>query len=131
MKTIFISLLLATLCLVHHPLSARSISPFTSHPSLTTTKILHFDGRIQDEKVLLSWTVGENERTGMFELQRSTDGKNFTTAALVFGTDKEDVDSYKFYEKTKSKKVSYRLKIIYKDHTVAFSQVIDVKSPAK
>ena len=64
----------------------------------------------------------------MFELQRTTDGKNFTTAALVFGTDKNDTDSYEFYEKAKSKKAAYRLKIIYKDQSVEFSPVIHINS---
>ena len=134
MKTVFFSLLLATLCLGSHSSIARQIAPFTSTTrpgSSPHAKIIHFDGSIKNNKVLLNWTVGGNQHAGMFELQRTTDGTNFTTAAIVFGTDKADTDNYQFYEKVKAKKNSYRLKIIYKDQTVEFSEVINVNGSGK
>ncbi len=133
MKTIFIALLSAITSLAfHQPLMARQIFPFTASTFISQpVKLISFDGSIQNEKILLNWTIAENQQAGMFELQRSSDGKNFTTAALVFGTDKENTDSYQFYEKAKSKTTSYRLKIIYKDQTFEFSKVISINAASK
>jgi hypothetical protein len=134
MKTVFITLLFAIFCLASTPTMARQITPSIGPNSSLTyspTKIIRFDGIIQNKKIMLNWTVADNENTGMFELQRSTDGVNFTTAAIVFGTDKENTDSYQFYEKARSTKNTYRLKIIYKDNKVEFSEVINVNTPGR
>lgn len=118
--------------MLHHPPVAAQdgLVPFTApspfyfsawQPALN---IISFDATITGNKVLLSWTVGKNEEADQFEVERSIDGKNFKMAALVFGTDKADTDTYQFFERTKNSKNSYRLKIIYKNGTAGYSQVI-------
>lgn len=131
MKTIF------TLCLVgifslifHHPSSAQnSYAPFTATTSSFSTnellvKITSFTGSINNEKVLLSWTVEENQDANQFEIEKTTNGTEFTMAALVFGTDKKDSDNYMFYEKVKNAKTSYRIKIILKNGTISYSPIV-------
>ena len=71
--------------------------------------------------------MGENETTDQFEIEKSTDGKNFTLAALIFGTDKPEKDSYEFYDKMKKEEISYRLKIISKNKQVAYSDILVIK----
>jgi hypothetical protein len=120
----------------HRQLSAQnSYAPFTSpspfyfaSPHQLLINIVSFAGSIKQNKVLLNWTVGENQEVDQFEVQRSTDGKIFRTAALVFGTGKKDADSYEFYEKTNSKKLVYQIKTIHKDQTIQFSDIIIVQA---
>ncbi len=120
----------------YHQLSAQnSYVPFTSpspfyfaSPQKPFIKITSFTGSIQQNKVLLNWTVGENQEVDQFEIQKSADGKIFSTAALVFGTGKNDADRYEFYEKTNSKKLVYRIKIIHKDQAIQFSDIIIVQA---
>ncbi len=61
-----------------------------------------------------------------FEIEKSIDGKNFSMAALVFGTDKTETDNYMFYEKATKKKMMYRVKVINKDQTVDYSSIIEI-----
>ena len=75
---------------------------------------------------MLNWTVGENETADRFEIEKSTDGKNFTMAALVFGTDKSETGTYQFYEKAGKQKVLYRVKLINKNQEVHYSTVITI-----
>src|SRR6476660_7181752 len=93
----------------HQTVSARiNPVPFTSTPpfyfaagSSYTSKIISFNSIINKKKVLLSWTVDENQETDRFEVERSANGKTFVFAAMVFGTDKEGIDYYQFFEKMK------------------------------
>ena len=59
----------------------------------------------------------------------SLDGKNFSTAAIVFGTDKSETEEYQFFEKASKPKSVYRIKLINKQRQVAYSKIITV-SPA-
>lgn len=88
--------------------------------------LINFNGNISNNRVLLQWQVNENEAADQFEIEKSSDGKNFTLAALVFGTDKPETDSYWFYEKAKQKKFYYRIKMITKSKKSEYSPVIAV-----
>jgi hypothetical protein len=85
---------------------------------------------IENNKIFLDWTVGENETVYQFEIEKSNDGKNFTMAALVFGSDKPATDNYRFYEKADKRKVTYRIKIVNKDKKTEYSSLIEVSPKA-
>jgi len=68
--------------------------------------------------------VTENQEFSQFEVERSSDGKKFVLAALVFGTDKPGMDNYYFFEKIKKSKTYYRIKTITKNGSVNYSKVI-------
>lgn len=70
--------------------------------------------------------VNENETADRFEVEKSTDGKTFTMAGLVFGTDKSETDNYQFYEKAGNKKILYRIKMINKNQQAEYSAVIEI-----
>ena len=72
--------------------------------------------------------IGVNEYADKFEVERSTDGKNYVMVALVFGTDKNDTDHYMFYEKATDKKTMYRLKIFDKSKGVLYSNSVVVEN---
>ncbi len=122
---------LLALRLFYQPSNAQEIiAPFasTTYTSPQITKnlptLINFNGNITNNRVLLQWQVNENEAADQFEIEKSTDGKNFSIAALVFGTDKPETDNYWFYEKAKQTKFYYRVKMISKAKKATYSSVI-------
>ena len=127
----FFTLLITIVCLFYTPLYSQNPSvPFTtpsvisSSAPLSTAQLVSFKGSITNNKVVLQWVVKENETADQFAVEKSTDGKSFTVAALVFGTDKPQTDKYEFYEKANTKKISYRIKLINKNKKTEYSTVI-------
>ena len=94
------------------------------HPSVLTAVVLNFTATINNERVLLSWTLDKNQIVDQIEVERSTNEKDFVMAGLVFGTDQPDKVDYLFYEKNKKVKLFYRLRIINKDQSVSYSSII-------
>ena len=116
---------------INQHLSAQTeVALFTSSPAGNNisksqpVKVISFQGNRTNNKVSMQWVITENETAEQFEVERSVDGKNFSTAALVFGTDKAQTETYMFYEKNISKKVSYRIKCIDKNQTVTYSDIL-------
>ena len=126
--------ILVALRIIFHPSDTRSdrtpfastLPPSSSTISIATAKLIHISGNIYNHKVVLNWVVAENESADKFEVEKSTDGKTFTMAALIFGTDRPERDIYVFYEKASKKKVLYRIKIINKNLQAEYSAVIEI-----
>ncbi len=98
------------------------VSPFTSTTTVATVPaIVGLKAVVNNQKVQLNWKTEENQQVNLFEVEKSTDGKNFSLAALVFSTDKTDAEEYFFFEKNTGKKMVYRVKIISKDKQVYYS----------
>ena len=127
-------IILVALRIAYQPSIAQTdIAPFASPSSFSPgaasshpAKLLRFNGNISNNKVFLQWEVSENETADMFEVEKSTDGKYFTMAALVFGTDKPETGNYWFYEKANTKKFYYRIKAINKNKQTEYSDVIEI-----
>ncbi len=127
-------IIIVVLRIVYHPSGTQStIPPFASPTQLPASgisfapaKLISISGSISDHKVILDWVVGENETADKFEVEKSTDGKNFTLAALVFSTDKAETGNYRFYEKAGNEKTSYRIKLINKNRQAEYSAVIEI-----
>ncbi|MEP7375506.1 MAG: hypothetical protein ABI675_19060 [Chitinophagaceae bacterium] len=105
----------------------NNIAPVTvssASASPTTAVVNQLNCSIKNDRVLLNWTVDNNQSANQIEVESSADGKNFTMAALVFGTDKKDTDNYYFYEKAKKGKIFYRVKIINKDNSAQYSAIV-------
>jgi len=101
--------------------TAITTSSALANPS--TAVVNQLNCTIKNERIFLTWIIDNNELANQVEVESSTDGKNFTMAALVFGTDKKDTDNYSFYEKAKKGKTFYRLKVINKDSSVQYSAI--------
>jgi hypothetical protein len=130
--TVFV--IVVALRIGYHPSNAQNnLSPFTSPAfrsastiSVAPAKLISISGSISNNKIILNWVVGANETADKFEVEKSTDGKTFTMAALVFGTDKTENDNYMFYEKAGKQKVMYRIKLINKNQQAAYSDVVEI-----
>jgi len=98
------------------------VSPFTSTTTVATVPgIVDLKAVVSNQKIQLDWKTEENQQVNLFEVEKSRDGKNFSLAALVFSTDKNEAEEYIYFEKNTGKKTVYRVKIISKDKQVYFS----------
>ena len=131
--------MIVALRLLYHPLYTETdVAPFATPSPLPSSatinkhkpQLISFRGSLNDRKVLLQWVVKENETTNQFEVQKSTDGKNFVMAALVFSTDIKETGNYQFYEDAGNKKIFYRIKLITRDQKTEYSSIIEI-DPAK
>lgn len=79
-----------------------------------------------NKKVMIDWATDNKVPTNYFEIQRSTDGKNFKTVAMVLGPDpeKKDCDCYECFDKpaTSNQKYFYRLRHVGTDGEVELSE---------
>ena len=88
--------------------------------------LISFQGNMnKNNKVTLNWTVADNETANSFEVERSFNGRDFTTVGVVFASEKPGTENYMFYETTSgTDKVMYRLKMIDKHHEVDYSRIL-------
>ena len=101
---------------------------FLPNISVLPVKLNNFQGYLTNNKVSLQWSVSENENCNQFEVEKSFDGKNFTTTALVFGSDKPGTENYGFSEIMNAEKVFYRLRMTDKSKAVTYSKILVFQS---
>jgi hypothetical protein len=88
-------------------------------------KLVSFNGILIENNPFLSWSVANNEDGARMEVEKSTDGRNFSTISVVMPTAKQGDEKYEFKEGKPLEITSYyRLKIINKNNTVSYSPVI-------
>jgi hypothetical protein len=94
--------------------------------------LISFMGNMnKSNKVTLTWVVADNETVNRFEVERSVNGKDFTTAGIVFGSEKFGNETYMFFETVNNTdKVMYRLKMIDKGNDVDYSKILVFQSKA-
>jgi len=86
-----------------------------------------FSVSTKQNKVLLNWTTDNTVSTNYYEIQKSSDGVNYKTIALVMGPDPKQpgCDCYGCFEKLAGKNVKqayYRLKHVNADGTGQYSE---------
>ncbi|MGV3657252.1 MAG: T9SS type A sorting domain-containing protein [Chitinophagaceae bacterium] len=88
-------------------------------------QLKQFSGSQQSKKIELSWMVAQNETGSYFEIEKSDNGTSFTTHSLLFASEKQGDETYRYSVAAPlSDKVFYRLKMVNKDQTFSFSNVI-------
>lgn len=102
------SILLAALLVVS--LTSAACQPIVPGPQVN---ILNLKVHEEANRRIISWTTDGSQPVNTFEVQRSEDGKTFTTIALVLGADpREATELYKFPEKLgndEGKAIWYRI----------------------
>ena len=94
---------------------------------LLPVKFLSLQGSILNNNAVISWSVAENESGNYFQVEKSTDGKNFEPAAVISNTTKTGNETYS-YKEVKDNYDYYRLKVFNKDKSVAYSKIILLKT---
>jgi hypothetical protein len=102
--------LVALICVSAFNINAQTTG-IRQKPTITS-----FTVNVKETKISLNWTTDGSVATNYWEVQRSQDGIQFTTIALVLGSDpKQSGDAYKFFERIsdcKAPVVYYRLRHI-------------------
>ena len=93
-------------------------------------KLLSFQGSLVKDQAHLNWSVADNETGNYFEVERSLDGKNFSTVAVISTTQKQGDDVYSYNEAAQAS-AYYRLKIVNKDRSTSYSKTILVKTQSE
>jgi hypothetical protein len=83
-----------------------------------------FQGSLFNKTITLHWSIGQNEISGKFEVQRSTDGNNFSYVSLVSASEKSGTENYQFSELAIAEKTFYRLKMTDKNGFVTYSKIL-------
>ena len=91
-------------------------------------RLTSFQGNLNNNSVNLQWSVAENENSDKFELEKSKDGINFNTVALVFSTEKAGTENYQYAETMNTDKIFYRLRMIDKAARVSYSNILMFQS---
>jgi len=97
-----------------------------SAPASLPVHLVSFQGNMnKNNKVTLQWKVADNQTVSHFEVQRSSNGRDFKTIGVVLGSEKTDVENYMFYETLNSTdKVMYRLIMIDKQQDASYSKIL-------
>lgn len=101
---------------------------FAPNMSILPVTLLYFQGNLHNNTVTLQWQVSQNESCGRFEIERSQDGKNFVTAAVVTSTGKNGLENYSYAEAAAGDKIYYRLKMYDKSESAQYSRTLAFQS---
>jgi len=99
---------------------------YSLNDGILPVKLVYFHGNLYGDITKLEWGIAQNEAAKFFEVQTSTDGVNFITAASVNSSGKHGQDQYNYSMPASAKKSHYRLKIVGIDQAVKYSRIISV-----
>lgn len=93
-------------------------------------KLTSFTAHQQQSGVTLRWNTAQERNTSHFEIQKSTDGRNFSTIGQAAAAGYSHAfTSYSFTDSRPLSKVNhYRLKMVDNDGKVAYSKVVVVRT---
>ena len=127
MKTILFYLIIASL--QQQPNTPGSLLALGSNTCVQApAPIKNLRLSISDDRIFLDWSIEANQEVDQFAIERSTDGKIFYPAGLVFSSEKNGKENYTFFEKIKKDNAAYRILIIYKDHIASYSPVAYIQT---
>ena len=92
-----------------------------------STNIVSFTGQFQNGKSNLNWTTNMESMPYIFEIEKSFDGKNFTTIATTnsYGNLGANINTYTFTDPTTAQETAfYRIKMNGKEGFVKYSRIV-------
>jgi len=117
-------------------ISAANITRFRTFSVYSDAAVLpilwlDFSATLVGKKVQLNWNTGSETNNKGYEVQRSTDGNNFTTLGFVLAnSNPTNFNSYKYIDEANAKKIFYRIKQIDNDGKFSFSKIAIVQLAA-
>lgn len=108
------------------PLISNTATVTINFSATLPVHLISFQGNMdKNSKVTLQWRVADNETVNHFAVQRSSNGRDFTTIAVIFATEKTGDEDYMYYETVKgSEKVMYRLRMIDREMDADYSKIL-------
>lgn len=92
-------------------------------------KLVYFNAAKESQTALLNWATSEEENSEYFEIERSTDGKEWQTIGKLAAGYKTDKVTPYFFTDTNPENGGnlYRLKMTDFDKTFAYSRIVNLK----
>jgi len=115
----YFTLLLITFLIATQSLKAQLDMAFISNFSVTSDSPVN----------RLTWTAAKNHGVNSFTVERSTNGIDFKTVAILKATEKFNSETYIYPDTITSRDIMmYRLKIVSKTQFIFYSRMVFVKS---
>ena len=112
----YFSLLLITLSMFFQSLNGQSNPALIYNLNVTEDNPSGFR---------ISWTIANNEVAKIFELEKSFNGKDFTTIAALLPTQKKGAENYIYRDTINSTRpVMFRLNILNSGHDLYYTNVL-------
>ena len=93
--------------------------------------ISDFTGRLEQSTVMLNWSTSVEQGFDFFDVQKSLDGKNYSSIGTVeAGPNTLSQSYYSMIDRQVAEINFYRLKMVDKDKTFNYSKTIIIKNPA-
>lgn len=110
----------------YDPLTSNIATVTITYPVLIPlpVSITSFFANAGSSKAQLFWTLAQNENGSQIVVEKSTDGKAFTAAAVVLTTTKAGSQDYQFTDVDFSGTAYYRLKTVNNNAGIAYSRTI-------
>jgi hypothetical protein len=110
----------------YDPLSSNIATATITYAARATLPVVitNFSGSIAGPLAQLTWSVAQNEDGELFEIQKSNDGRNFSTIARVKNTQTAGTDQYNFADVSFKGAAYYRLKVINRNAASSYSKTI-------
>lgn len=129
MKTNFYGFLIATvlnisLVIAYPGRDVYSTKEFQAVPAGAKATVDAFECLVLHKSTQLNWSVTSNESTNHFILEKTTDGKNFKTVALIFSSEAKGRADYAYPDKTGTAPSSYRIRTLLNNGHSEYTAVI-------
>ena len=106
-----------------------SIATQTLNAQLDLAFISNFSANPTNSNNRINWVIANNRAVNSFEVEKSTDGKDFKVIAVLLATEKFGTENYTYADTaTGADKVMYRLRILNKSQHDFYSRIILVRS---
>lgn len=98
---------------------------FIPNALVLSVKLVSFEGTRDKNDIRLTWKAEANETADRFEVEKSSNGTDFTSAGIVFATEKTGSEIYTYNTSAPAAgKIIYRLKIFNKSGKVDYSNIL-------
>lgn len=99
---------------------------FIPNVGVLPVRFTAFQAMTTSTRTELKWYVADNETGKQFEIQKSTDGKNYYTTAVVFSTSKNGSEEYVYHDAIPEAKTFYRIKLTDQNDKISYSNTMAV-----
>lgn len=93
-------------------------------------KLASFNAAATNNTVALNWNTASEENVHAFNVERSIDGKSFEAIATVAAKNSANGAAYTYNDVLRAGVTYYRLKMVDKDGSFAYSKVVSVNGKA-
>lgn len=81
--------------------------------------------QLTNNNLLLQWSTNSENNFSHFEIERSNDGEKFHSIAIIYSKNQSNINNYHYTDfSAKNKVLYYRLKVIDKDGSYTYSNIL-------